>query len=204
MINYIWGWMILLSLVVGALNGRLEYTVNEGINAAKNSITVVLSFAGIMCMWSGIMKIADDGGISSFIGKLLSPITHFLFPRLKKTGPAMRTIIMNITANLLGMGNAATPLGLKAMGELDKLSANREYATDEMCTFVVLNTASFQLIPTTIIALRAAAGSEKPFEIIVPIWLASGFAILCALVSVKLLSKLCPVPSSKIISRNDK
>lgn len=187
MMNYIWCGIMLFSLVTSIFTGRLESTVNAGITAAQNSVTTVLSFAGIMCMWSGIMKIADKSGITDIIGKILSPITKLLFPRLKRTDEAMRQITMNITANLLGMGNAATPLGLSAMRSLDTLNKKSRYASDEMCIFAVLNTASFQLIPTTIMALRTASGSANPSEIIFPIWIVSLMSLLCAVIAVKIM-----------------
>lgn len=187
--NYIWGAMILLPLVIGAMNGQLDATVHAGLGAAKDSVQTVLSFAGIMCLWSGIMKIADEGGVSAFIGRLLSPVTKLLFPKLKQGGRAMRAITMNMTANLLGLGNAATPLGLSAMHELDEINEGRKHASDEMCTFVVLNTASFQLIPTTLISLRVAAESQNPFEIMLPIWIASACSVSAAVFFVKLFCR---------------
>lgn len=187
MMNYIWCAIMLVSLICAVVTGRVESTVNAGITAAQSSVTSTLAFAGIMCMWSGIMKIADKSGMTDIIGRILYPVTRFLFPRLKRGSDAMRSITMNITANLLGMGNAATPLGLSAMRELDKLNGGGKYASDEMCVFAVINTASFQLIPTTIMALRTAAGSKNPSEIIVPVWIVSLMSLLCAVIAVKVM-----------------
>lgn len=186
--NIIWGVMILVSLVFGAVNGNLTETVNAGIEAAGGSVKVVLSFAGIMCLWSGIMRLCDQGGISSVIEKILSPVIKLLFPRLKDE-EAKKKITMNMTANLLGMGNAATPLGVEAMRCLDGLNANPSYATRDMCIFVVLNTASLQLVPTTILALRSAAGSQNAAEIMVPIWIASLISVVTAVAFAKLLCR---------------
>lgn len=186
--NVIWGAMILISLIFGAVHGNAAETVNAGINAAGDSVKVVLSFAGIMCLWSGIMRLCDQGGISVFIEKLLSPVTKLLFPKLKDQ-EAKKKITMNMTANLLGMGNAATPLGVDAMRALDRLNPNPVYATREMCMFVVLNTASLQLVPTTILALRSAAGSQNSAEIIVPIWIASFISVVVAVVAAKLFCR---------------
>lgn len=186
--NILWGAMIIVSLIFGAVNGCLSETVNAGINAAGGSVTVVLSFAGIMCLWSGIMRLCDKGGISAVIEKMLSPITRLLFPRLADD-EAKKAITMNMTANLLGMGNAATPLGINAMKRLDLLNKNPENATREMCMFVVLNTASLQLVPTTIMSLRAAAASQNAAEIIVPIWLASLVSLTVGILFVKLLCR---------------
>lgn len=190
MMNYIWCAIMLLSLAVGALNGKTAETLNAGIEAAQGSISAALAFAGIMCMWSGIMKIAEVSGISGIICKILAPLTRLLFPAVKPDSTAMRKITMNITANMLGMGNAATPLGIEAMKELEKTNKSPLYASDEMCTFAVLNTASFQLIPTTIIALRAAAGAENPSEAVVPIWIVSAAALASAVFAVKLGCRL--------------
>lgn len=186
--NIIWGAMILISLVFAAVNGNLTETVNAGISGAENSVTTVLSFAGIMCMWSGIMRLCDKGGISAVIEKILSPVTKLLFPKLKDKSAA-KSITMNMTANILGMGNAATPLGVEAMRRLDEKNPNPARATREMCMFVVLNTASFQLVPTTILSLRSAAMSQNPAEVMLPIWLASGVSVLVAVLSAKLLCR---------------
>lgn len=186
MMNYIWGAMIIISLVVSLINGNCGATVNAGLTAAKDSIGTVLSFAGILCMWSGIMKIAEKGGISEFISKLLSPVMKKIFPGLPHDSSVMHYITMNITANLLGMGNAATPLGLSAMSELDRINGSSEYASDEMCCFAVLNTAALTIIPSTIISLRAANGSLNPFEVTAPIWISSLVSITTALCAVKI------------------
>jgi spore maturation protein A len=175
------------AVVYSMLCGNAAATVNAGINAAQESVTTVIAIAGIMCLWSGIMKIADKAGIPALLSKLLSPVLHRLFPRLGANSPAMRAITMNITANMLGMGNAATPPGLQAMEELDKQNEIPETASDEMCIFTVLNTASFQLIPTTIISLRAAAGSVNPSEIILPVWITSALSLTAAVTAAKLI-----------------
>lgn len=186
--NIIWAAMILISLVFAAINGNLTQTVNAGINGAASSVNTVLSFAGIMCLWSGIMRLCDKCGMAGVIEKLLSPITKILFPDLKDI-KAKKAITMNITANILGMGNAATPLGIEAMQRLDSLNPSPENATKDMCMFVVLNTASFQLIPTTIISLRAAVSSQNPTEIILPIWIVSILSTVFSVIAVKLLCR---------------
>lgn len=183
--NIIWGVMILGSLIFGAMNGTLTQTVDAGINGAKDSISVVLSFAGVMCMWSGIMRLCDKGGISGVIEKMLVPVTRILFPKLKDKD-VKKSITMNITANILGMGNAATPLGIEAMQKLDKKNTHPERASKDMCMFVVLNTASFQLVPTTILALRASGGSLNASEIILPIWIVSAISVVVAVIMVKI------------------
>lgn len=185
--NYLWPVMIIISLTTAFFNGRIDQTVAAGFAAAENSIKVVLSFAGMMCFWSGMLALADAGGISGVVEKVLRPITHILFPKLEKGGVALKKITSNITANLLGMGNAATPAGIDAMEALDRLNPTPENPSDEMCIFTVLNTASVQLIPTTIISLRVAAGSENPSAILIPIWICSIIALTAALLSMKLI-----------------
>lgn len=186
MMNYIWGFMMIISIIVSVINSNTAGTVTAGLNAACNSVQTVLSFAGMMCMWSGIMRIAEKSGISDIISKLLSPFMKILFPKIPQRSEAIHYITMNITANLLGMGNAATPLGLSAMSKLDEMNKGSEYASDEMCTFVVMNTAALTIIPSTIISLRTAAGSLNPFEVVVPIWISSVIAVLTALTAIKL------------------
>lgn len=183
--NYLWPVMVILALISGAVNGCIDATVTAGLAAAENSVKVVLSFAGMICFWSGILKIADAGGISGFVERLLRPVTRLLFPRLETGGSALKKITSNITANLLGMGNAATPAGIDAMGELDAINSAPERPSDEMCIFTVLNTASVQLIPTTVISLRAAAGSSNPSAVIIPIWICSVISLTAALISMK-------------------
>lgn len=185
--NYIWCAMILFSLVVAALNGKMDETVTAAFAGAQSSIEVVLSFAGVMCFWTGILKIAEKSGVADKIQKLLSPIIKTLFP--KADNDAKKYISMNMTANILGMGNAATPMGIKAMTALDKRNKNPLYPSDEMCMLIVLNTTSFQLIPTTIIALRTAAGSENPMSVILPIWITSAVSIVVAVTAVKVMCR---------------
>jgi spore maturation protein A len=186
--NYIWSAMIILSLIVAAINGRLDETVNAAFSGAQSSVETILSFAGVMCFWTGILKIAEKSGISEKIKKLLSPVIKFLFPNTDDE--AKKYISMNMTANILGMGNAATPMGIKAMSALDKYNTNPLYPSDDMCMFVILNTTSFQLVPTTIIALRTAANSANPLSVIVPIWLTSAVSIIAAVSAVKIMCGL--------------
>lgn len=182
--NYIWCVMIIVSVIVSVFNGTVSETVNGAFEGAKSAVFTVLSFAGVMCFWTGIMKIAEKSGLSKKVEKLLRPVVNFLFPG---AGDEAKTYIsMNMSANLLGMGNAATPMGIKAMESLDRENANPLYASDNMCMLVVLNTTSLQLIPTTIIALRVAANSADPFSIILPIWISSLTAVIAAVFLAKL------------------
>lgn len=182
--NYIWCGMVLVSIIVSLFNGTVGETINSAFEGAKESVFVVLSFAGVMCFWTGIMKIAEKSGLTEKIEKLLKPVITFLFPNAGSE--AKKHIAMNMSANFLGMGNAATPMGIKAMQALDRENPRPLYASDNMCMLVVLNTTSLQLIPTTIIALRSAVGSQNPFSIIVPIWISSLTAVLTAVFCAKL------------------
>lgn len=182
--NYIWCGMIVISIVVSIFTGTVSETVNGAFEGAKNAVFMVLSFAGVMCFWTGLLKVAEKSGLSQKIEKLLKPLIRFLFPRAGEE--SKKYIAMNMTANLLGMGNAATPMGIKAMQNLDKENKRLEYASDDMCMLVVLNTTSLQLIPTTIISLRVAAGSENPFSVVLPIWISSLCAVIAAVTCAKL------------------
>ncbi len=182
--NYIWCGMILISIIVSIINGTVDETLNSAFEGAQSAVFTALSFAGVMCFWTGIMKIAEKSGLSKKLEKLLHPLINFLFPNAGRQ--AKKFIAMNMSANILGMGNAATPMGIKAMSALDSENKNPLYASDDMCMLVILNTTSFQLIPTTIIALRAAAGSSDPFSVILPIWISSLTAVAVAVTAAKL------------------
>lgn len=183
--NYVWSALIILSLIAGAVNGTLEETMQAGLSGAAGAITLLLSFAGMMCFWSGILKIAEDSGAASFCEKLLSPIIRRLFPKVKNR----ENITMNIIANLLGMGNAATPAGIAAMGELDSENGKSPYPSREMSRFAVLNTASLQLFPTTVIGILASFGDPNPYRIVPLIWISSAVSLISALLMDFILSK---------------
>lgn len=183
--NYIWCFMVVISIIVSIFNGTAEETINAGFEGASAAVSTVLSFAGIMCFWTGILKIAEKSGFSEKIQRLLRPVTRFLFPNV--SDEARGFIAMNMSANLLGMGNAATPMGIKAMKCLDRENLTPEKASDDMCMLVIINTASLQLIPTTVIALRSAAGSAEPLSIMLPVWISSLTALLTAVLLAKLI-----------------
>ncbi|MBR6728523.1 MAG: hypothetical protein IKL80_00040 [Clostridia bacterium] len=188
MMSYIWGGMVILSVVAAVLTGRIELLAQGTLDGAKSAVDMALSLLGMMCFWSGLLEIAKRAGLTEKIARLLRPLTRLLFPRLKADSPAVSAMVMNITANLLGLSNAATPLGLAAMAELDKMNPHKGTATDEMCLFVVINTASLTLIPTTVITLRAATGSNDPFGIILPVWICSVLALSAGVFVAKWLS----------------
>ncbi len=189
MLNYIWSGMILIAFVVSLFCGRIEEVTAAAVDGAGVAIETCIGLLGIMCFWSGLAKIAENSGLTKVFARILRPVTRFLFPKLKKESAAMSAIVMNMVANLLGMGNAATPLGIAAMRELDKENKHRSTASNEMCMFVVLNTASLQLIPSTVISLRQMFGSKHPSEIVVPVWICSICALAMGVMIAKILEK---------------
>ncbi len=190
MLNYIWFGMIIIGIVVGVLNGRVEMVTQAAIDSSKSAVELCIGLLGIICLWTGLMGIAEKSGMVRRIASLVKPVMVFLFPGIPKNSPAIGAIVMNLVANFLGLGNAATPLGIKAMGELQKINPHKETASNSMIMFLVLNTAAIQLVPATIIALRAALGSKNPGEIIVPIWIASMCATIAGVFAVKLISSV--------------
>ena len=190
MLGYIWSFIIIFSLICSLFLGNTQNFSNSFTDSAADAIELLLTLAGVICLWSGLMKIAERSGFTRVIAKLLSPLLKRLFPRLDKNSAAFEAISMNISANLLGLGNTATPPGLKAMRELHRLNGEGDRASDEMVTFVVMNTASLQLMPTTLGMLRAGYGSAAPFEILVPVWISSACALTVALVLAKVGNRL--------------
>ncbi|MBI5215782.1 MAG: nucleoside recognition protein [Ignavibacteriae bacterium] len=169
---------------------RVSQVTNDGIiKYAKTAVELALGLIGIMALWLGIMKIADQSGLVSKLATLLKPVTTRLFPDVPADHPAMGAMIMNISSNMLGLANAATPFGLKAMEELNKLNKKIGTATDAMCTFLVINTSSVQLIPATVIAIRAASGSSNPTEILGPVIIATTVNTTVGIIVVKILSR---------------
>jgi spore maturation protein A len=170
---------------------RMNAVTNDGIiKYAKTAVELAIGLIGIMALWLGIMKIAEQSGLVAKLAAGLRPVTTRLFPDVPPDHPAMGAMIMNISANMLGLANAATPLGLKAMDELNKLNKKLGTATDAMCTFLVINTSNVQLIPATVIAIRAAAGASNPTDIIGPVLVATTVNTIVGVFTVKMLAKL--------------
>lgn len=193
MLNYIWVGLLLIGFIIGIINGRIDQVTKAAMDSAQSAVTVCIGLLGVMCLWTGLMKVAEKSGLVTSIGRLVRPILVFLFPEIPKDHPATGAIVMNLVANFLGLGNAATPLGIKAMNELQSINKDKKTATDSMCMFLVLNTAAIQLIPANIIALRTSTGSEKPAEIIICIWIASICATIMGVIAVKLLARVWDV-----------
>ena len=190
MLNWIWLFLMLIALIVGAINGRIEQVTNAAFEYANTSVKIAIDLIGIMALWLGIMNIAQQAGLVKLLARAIKPISKRLFPEIPPEHPAMGAMILNIAANWLGLSNAATPLGLKAMEELQKLNKIKDTATNAMATFLALNTASVTLIPATIIGVRLSLGSKNPAEIIGTTIFASGCATIVAVTVTKLFQRL--------------
>lgn len=203
MLSVIWVVFLALALLCGAVTGRLD-TVTASVSAgAAEAVTLAVSITGLMCFWSGIMELIQESGLAEQLSRLLMPILRPLFGRAAADRQAMGYISANITANLLGLSNAATPLGLRAVSRLYELE-NRTGAPDTVLTLITLNTASIQLIPSTVAAVRAACGSATPFDIMPAVWGASVASVAVVLLSGRLLRPFFPDEGYDRISRASK
>ena len=189
MLNYIWLALILLAVAIGGWNDRLKDVTEGAFDGAKTAVTIALGLIGIMALWLGVMRLAERAGLVQRIAHGLRPIMRRLFPDVPPEHPAMGSMLMNMSANMLGLGNAATPLGLRAMNDLERLNPRPGVATNAMCTFLAINTSAVQLIPATAIAILAASGSTRPTAIVGTALLATLCAASVAIISVKLLEK---------------
>lgn len=187
--NYIFYFLITVSIIVGAVNGKLTDVVNSILSGAELSVKVAFSLIGIMAFWLGMMKIAKQSGLITLLSKIIKPITKRLFNEIPENSPAMGDIAMSFSANAFGLTNAATPIGIKAMEELQKQNIDKKSASNAMCLFLVMNTAGFQLIPATVIAVLIGVGYENPTEIIAPTLLVTTIAFLSAIFMSKLFQK---------------
>jgi spore maturation protein A len=190
MMNYIWLTMVILAVVLGGINGKIENVTKSAIESAGASVTIAIGLIGVMALWLGIVKIAEDSGLMSLLAKAIAPIMKWLFPDVPDGHPAIASMTMNIAANMLGLSNAATPLGLKAMEDLETLNARPGIATNAMCTFLTINTAGLQLVPATMISIMASAGSTDPTAIIGTTIAATCSALIVGITAVKILEKL--------------
>lgn len=193
MLNYIWFGLMAIALVVAILNGTAPAVTKGAVDSAGTAVTIALGLVGIMTLWLGIMRVAEQAGLISLLGRALRPFSRILFPEIPPDHPAIGAMIMNVAANMLGLSNAATPLGIKAMEELQTLNTDdKETATNAMVTFMALNTAGIQLIPATIIGVLAAAGSKNPTAIIVTTIIATFAGGFAAVTATKILQRFFP------------
>ena len=189
MLNLVWPIFIIISFSYAIFSGNLQNLNSSIFDSVESAVNLSITMLGTMCLWSGIMNVAANTNIMKMMNKMLKPIIRFLFPEIKKNKKAQNEISMNMVANILGLGNAATPLGLKAMETLQKENKNKEELSNSMIMLIVINTASIQLIPTTIIAIRSSLGAQNPTSIIVPVWIATICAAIVGIFVTKLLIK---------------
>ncbi len=188
--NYIWAILILGGVLFAAINGRMAESTQAVIEAAKGSVELAIGLIGIMAFWLGLMRLAEEAGLVRFLARVLKPVLRPLFPQIPSDDPALGAVVANLAANILGLGNSATALGLKAMIELQRLNPYKKIASNAMCTFLAINTSSITLIPATVIAIRASAGSANPGEIIGVVILATSVSTIVAVTAVKILERL--------------
>jgi spore maturation protein SpmA len=189
-LNYIWLALVLLAVAIGGWNDRLKDVTGGAFDGAKTAVTIALALIGIMALWLGLMRLAERSGIVQRMAHALRPLLRRLFPEVPSDHPAMGSMLMNMAANMLGLGNAATPLGLRAMRDLETLNPRPGVATNAMCTFLAINTSSVQLVPTTAIAILAAAGSARPTAIVGTALFATLCAATVAVLSARFFEKL--------------
>ena len=187
MVNLIWFGMIFFGIVVAGMNGNIEAVTEAALDGADHAVKISISLIAIITFWLGIMKLAEEAGLVRAFAWLVRPLLRFLFPSVPRDHPAMGAIVMNLSANILGLGNAATPMGLIAMQELQKLNRQKDTASDAMCTFLALNTSCVTLIPTTVIGIRSTYGSADPTEIVGPTIVATAFSMAVAVVVDRIL-----------------
>lgn len=187
MLNIIWPLFILISYGYAIFSGNLEAINKSLFDSTSSAVELSLTLLGTICLWNGIMEIASKTKVIDGLTSILRPIMKFLFPDIKKESKVHKEISMNMVANILGLGNAATPLGLKAMKTMQKENLRKAELTDNMAMFIILNTASLQIIPTTVIAIRSSLGSQNPTQIMFPVW----FATICAAIVGVTITKFC-------------
>ena len=188
--NYIFFILIALSILIGIWNNTLNEVISAMLSACNTAVKISFSLIGIMAFWLGIMRIAEKSGLIKIIAKLLKPIAKLLFPDVKEESEAIGNIAMSVSANALGLTNAATPIGLKVMKELQEENPKKDEATDAMCMFLGMNTAGFQIIPATVIAILVGVGAKNPFEIILPTLIVTLLSFLTAIITALILKKL--------------
>ena len=190
--NYIWFSIILISIISAAITGRMDDLVNAVLSSTQKAIEVALYLAGIMAFWLGIMRIAEKSKLVNLISKFFTPAAKFLFPSVPKDSPVIGDIAMNFTANAIGVSNAATPIGIQALKGLQEINKDKNSASNDMCMLVGMNTAAFQLVPATVIAVLAANGAKNPTEIVLPTLIVTTISFISAIIIAKILAKIMP------------
>ena len=190
LLGIIWTAMILISVLFGAANGNAAAVGNAALEGAADAVRFALEIGGVICLWCAVMELMKQTGLIAYIEKILKPVLRRLFPESAKDESIMEPLCVNAAANLLGLGNAATPMGIRAAKGMARLSNNGE-ATPELCRLVVLNTASIQLLPTTVAAIRSSLGAASPFDILPEVWISSFISVAVGLCAAKFFEKLC-------------
>lgn len=193
MLNYIWFGLMAVAIVIAALNGTADAVSKAAVESAKTAVEIAIGLVGVMTLWLGIMRIAEAGGLVSLLGRALRPLLRWIFPDVPAEHPAAGAIVFSIAANMLGLNNAATPLGIKAMEELQTLNEQKDTATNAMVTFMAMNTSGVQLIPATMIGVLAAAGSKSPTAIISASLIATAVGTIAAVLAAKALQRFYPM-----------
>ena len=197
MLNYIWFGLMAVALAVAAVKGTADAVTKGAVDSATTAVEIAIGLVGIMTLWLGMMRIAEASGLVSIVGRALGPVLRWLFPDVPKEHPAGGAIVLALAANMLGLSNAATPLGIKAMEELQRLNPDKETASNAMVLFMAVTTSGVQLIPATIIGILAAAGSIQPTAIIAPTILATGAGTVAAVIAARLLQRFYPQSSAE-------
>lgn len=187
MLNIIWPIFIIISYIYAIFNGNIDKVNNAIFEYTEETVDLMLTLLGTMCLWNGLMEIASNTNLINILSNLLNPIIDFLFPQNKNDKKIHEQISMNIVANILGLGNAATPIGIKAIESMQEKNTNKEMLTNDMATFIILNTASIQVIPTTVISIRMSLGSLQPTKIIFAVWIST----ICAAFVGIIVTKIC-------------
>ena len=191
--GYIWVFFIVISVIFAIYNGRLQEVTQAIVDNSKLAVEISISLIGVMAFWLGLVKLAEKAGIIELIAKIVRPITNFLFPEIPQNHPSLGNIAMNISANALGVTNAATPIGIKAMQEMQELNPQKDTATNSMATFLAINTAGFQIVPASVIAVLVASGSTNPTEIVGPTIIVTAIGTIVAVCAVKILQTFFPL-----------
>jgi spore maturation protein A len=199
----VWTALLALSVAFAAAKGRMPELTAAAMESAGKAVTLSIGLVGAMALWLGLMKVAEEAGLVALLARAMRPVLRRLFPSVPQEHPALGAIVMNVSANVLGLGNAATPFGLKAMQALDELNPHKGTATDAQAMLCALNTASVQLIPASVIALRVAAGSRAPAEIIGATILASGCGLVAAITAARLLGRFFPPPPPDPVNQDE-
>lgn len=189
MLNIIWPIFIIISFIYAIFSGNIEKLNSAIFESAEETVSLCITFLGTICLWNGIMNIAVNTSLIKKLTKFLNPMINFIFPEMKNNKKIKQEISMNVVANILGLGNASTPLGLKAMESMQKENKDKKKLNNSMAMFILINTASLQIIPTTVIAIRSSLGSKNPTQIIMAVWISTIVAFITAIISGKILMK---------------